>query len=76
MLNRKLINQILIQIIVIGPMGHLFHSIHEQNYIAHAIAYATKIGAYRSEQLVNQSNIHFSNIYLIYTFILSLLYFN
>lgn len=59
-------------------MGHLFHSIHEQNYVAHVIAYATKIGAYRSEQLqlMNQSNIHFSNIYLIYTLILSLLYFN
>lgn len=59
-----------------GPMGHLFHSIHEQNYIAHVIAYATKIGAYRSEQLLNQSYIPFSNIYLIYTLILTLLYFN
>ncbi|KAL4090774.1 hypothetical protein QTP88_025551 [Uroleucon formosanum] len=56
-----------------GPMGHLFHSIHEQNYIAHAIAYATKIGMYhQSEQSTNQSFIHFSSIYLICTLILSL----
>lgn len=59
-----------------GPMGHLFHSIHEQNYIAHAIAYATKIGAYQSEQSMNQSYINLSSIYLISTLILSLLYFN
>jgi len=57
-------------------MGHLFHSIHEQNYIAHAIAYATKIGAYQSEQSMNQSYINLSSIYLISTLILSLLYFN
>lgn len=48
-----------------GPMGHLFHSIHEQNYVAHAIAYATKIGFYRSEPVQNRSYTHFSNIYLI-----------
>ncbi|CAI6360593.1 unnamed protein product [Macrosiphum euphorbiae] len=61
-----------------GPMGHLFHSIHEQNYIAHAIAYATKIGAYHCEQQQsgNQSYTHLSSIYLICTLILSLLYFN
>ncbi|CAL4060358.1 unnamed protein product [Meganyctiphanes norvegica] len=28
-----------------GPMSHLFHSLHEQNYIAHAMAYAACIGA-------------------------------
>merc|ERR1711915_546792 len=28
-----------------GPMAHLFHSLHEQNYIAHAMAYAACIGA-------------------------------
>ncbi|XP_025199754.1 alkaline phosphatase-like isoform X2 [Melanaphis sacchari] len=59
-----------------GPMGHLFHSIHEQNYIAHAIAYATKIGFYQNEQLQNQSYTYFSNIYLICTLILTLFYFN
>ncbi|CAL4129111.1 unnamed protein product, partial [Meganyctiphanes norvegica] len=28
-----------------GPMSYLFHSLHEQNYIAHAMAYAACIGA-------------------------------
>ncbi|MDK2413502.1 alkaline phosphatase, partial [Aphanizomenon sp. 202] len=28
-----------------GPMAHLFHTLHEQNYIAHAMAYAACIGA-------------------------------
>ncbi|KAK7065464.1 hypothetical protein SK128_010051 [Halocaridina rubra] len=28
-----------------GPMSHLFHTLHEQNYIAHAMAYAACIGA-------------------------------
>lgn len=54
-------------------MGHLFHSIHEQNYIAHAIAYAAKIGPYQDG--LNNSCINFSNIYLICTLILTLLYF-
>ncbi|CAL4059846.1 unnamed protein product, partial [Meganyctiphanes norvegica] len=30
-----------------GPMSHLFHNNHEQNYIAHAMAYAACIGANR-----------------------------
>ncbi|XP_026477992.1 LOW QUALITY PROTEIN: alkaline phosphatase, tissue-nonspecific isozyme-like [Ctenocephalides felis] len=29
-----------------GPFAHLFHSVHEQSYVAHAIGYATKIGPY------------------------------
>lgn len=29
-----------------GPYAHLFHSVHEQNYVAHVIAYAAKIGDY------------------------------
>ncbi|XP_076320280.1 alkaline phosphatase-like [Tachypleus tridentatus] len=28
-----------------GPMSHLFHGVHEQNYIAHAMAYAACIGS-------------------------------
>lgn len=28
-----------------GPMAHLFHTLHEQNYIAHAMGYAACIGA-------------------------------
>ena len=27
-----------------GPMSHLFHGVHEQNYIAHAIRYASCVG--------------------------------
>lgn len=54
-------------------MGHLFHSIHEQNFVAHAIAYAAKIGPYQND--LNQSNINFSNIYLVCTLITTLFYF-
>lgn len=28
-----------------GPMAHLFQGVHEQNYIAHAMAYAACVGA-------------------------------
>ncbi|KAL8583360.1 hypothetical protein ACOMHN_035342 [Nucella lapillus] len=28
-----------------GPMAHLFHGVHEQNYIAHAMAYAACVGS-------------------------------
>ncbi|XP_063600536.1 alkaline phosphatase-like [Penaeus indicus] len=31
----------------IGPMSHLFHRVHEQNYVAHVMAYASCIGPYR-----------------------------
>lgn len=27
-----------------GPMAHLFHGVQEQNYIAHAMAYAACVG--------------------------------
>ncbi len=30
-----------------GPMSHLFHGVHEQNYIAHAMEYASCVGANR-----------------------------
>nr|CAD7434249.1 unnamed protein product [Timema monikensis] len=29
-----------------GPMAHLFHSVHEQHYVAHVIAYSARIGPY------------------------------
>ncbi|XP_053608237.1 alkaline phosphatase-like isoform X2 [Plodia interpunctella] len=29
-----------------GPHSHLFHNVHEQHYVYHAIQYAAKIGAY------------------------------
>lgn len=28
-----------------GPMGHLFQGVQEQNYVAHAMAYAACVGA-------------------------------
>lgn len=31
-----------------GPMSHLFHSVHEQHYIAHVMAYASCVGSYSS----------------------------
>ncbi|CAH2041700.1 unnamed protein product, partial [Iphiclides podalirius] len=29
-----------------GPHAHLFHNVHEQHYVFHAVAYAAKIGPY------------------------------
>ncbi|XP_004928146.3 alkaline phosphatase [Bombyx mori] len=29
-----------------GPHAHLFHNVHEQHYVYHAISYAAKMGAY------------------------------
>ncbi|XP_023949953.2 alkaline phosphatase isoform X2 [Bicyclus anynana] len=29
-----------------GPYAHLFHNVHEQNYVFHAICYAANIGSY------------------------------
>ena len=31
-----------------GPMAHLFHTVHEQPYIAHVMAYSACIGPYRN----------------------------
>ncbi|XP_059142191.1 alkaline phosphatase-like [Physella acuta] len=31
-----------------GPMSHLFHTTHEQNYIGHVMMYASCIGEYKS----------------------------
>lgn len=35
--------------LVSGPMAHLFHNVHEQNYVAHVMAYAARIGPYIQE---------------------------
>ncbi|XP_012261446.2 alkaline phosphatase-like [Athalia rosae] len=35
-----------VAIYAIGPYAHLFHSTHEQNFVAHVAAYSAKIGAY------------------------------
>lgn len=29
-------------------MSHLFHGVHEQNYVAHVMAYAAKMGMYKN----------------------------
>lgn len=36
----------------IGPMAHLFHRVHEQNYVAHVISYAARIGRFRDTEVV------------------------
>ncbi|XP_076446848.1 alkaline phosphatase-like [Babylonia areolata] len=33
-----------VAIYAMGPMAHLFHGVHEQNYIAHVMAYAACVG--------------------------------
>ena len=33
-----------------GPMAHLFRSVHEENYIAHVMAYASCVGDYSHHQ--------------------------
>ncbi|XP_070514231.1 alkaline phosphatase isoform X2 [Cardiocondyla obscurior] len=35
-----------VAVYAIGPYAHLFHSVHEQNYVAHVIAYAAGVGEY------------------------------
>ena len=32
-----------------GPMAHLFRSVHEENYIAHVMAYASCVGRYKDK---------------------------
>lgn len=32
-----------------GPMAHLFHSVHEQTYVAYVISFSAKIGHYKSD---------------------------
>ncbi|XP_014295150.1 alkaline phosphatase [Microplitis demolitor] len=43
-----------VPIYAIGPYAHLFHSTHEQNYVAHVIGYAAQIGPYAN--VANQLN--------------------
>ena len=33
-----------------GPMAHLFHGVHEQNYIAHVMGYASCVGDYSQDK--------------------------
>lgn len=34
-----------VAVYALGPMAHLFHGVHEQNYIPHALAYAACVGS-------------------------------
>ena len=38
-----------VAIYAMGPMAHLFHATHEQNYIAYVMAYASCVGMYANE---------------------------
>ncbi|KAI5750422.1 hypothetical protein M8J76_015492 [Diaphorina citri] len=42
-----------------GPMAHLFHGVHEQNYVAFAVAYAAKIGPYSNACIKSSSSLLF-----------------
>ncbi|OXU21501.1 hypothetical protein TSAR_009716 [Trichomalopsis sarcophagae] len=35
-----------VAVYALGPYAHLFHTTHEQNFVAHVVAYAAKIGPY------------------------------
>lgn len=60
-----------VAVYAIGPHAHLFHSVHEQNYVAHVIAYATNVGKYNGASI---SQIHFLNVVILCgSLILSLL---
>ena len=47
-----------------GPMSHLFHGVQEQNYIAHAMAYASCVGSNKKHC---SSTMHSSGSHLRYT---------
>lgn len=57
---------------LIGPSAHLFHSVHEQNYVAHVIIYAADLGNYYTSGSGQNaiSNIFFYFCLLLLTFTL------
>ncbi|XP_053378460.1 alkaline phosphatase-like [Mercenaria mercenaria] len=48
-----------------GPMAHLFHGVHEQNYIAHVMAYASCVGSYSSQDSCAASDVQEINCGLL-----------
>lgn len=54
--------------ILLGPYAHLFHTTHEQSYVAHVIGYASKIGPYAS----GSANRHFKWTGIIVTVVSTL----
>ncbi|XP_075720226.1 intestinal-type alkaline phosphatase [Rhinoderma darwinii] len=62
-----------------GPMAHLFHSVHEQSYIAHVMAYAACLPPYNEcppERLKNEASHITRKTSLLYMSGVWLLYFN
>ncbi|CAG4961495.1 unnamed protein product [Colias eurytheme] len=52
-----------------GPHAHLFHNVHEQHYVFHAISYAAKIGAY------SKATTQYNNIYVcLFTLVLGFMF--
>jgi len=56
-----------IPILASGPMSHLFHSVHQQSYIAHVTRYASCVGGYTElcdEQTISESYVEFLGYHL------------
>ena len=64
-------------IFAIGPYAHLFHSVHEQSYIAHVMAYSACLGPYKDNEhcgAKNNSNVKTTNLnYILICIVLSIL---
>nr|AGH32534.1 alkaline phosphatase [Azumapecten farreri] len=45
-----------------GPMSHLFHGVHEQHYIPHAMAFASCVGDYRDDSYCAASVPNWSSV--------------
>ncbi|XP_012523173.1 alkaline phosphatase [Monomorium pharaonis] len=57
-----------VTVYAIGPYAHLFHSVHEQNYVAHVIAYAAGVGKYSN----SAGTLHnFMNVSFLYASLIS-----
>ncbi|CAH0686448.1 unnamed protein product [Spodoptera exigua] len=53
-----------------GPYSHLFHNVHEQHYVFHAISHAAKLGAYSSSTKLQVNVFHLAIITAIRFFML------
>ena len=55
-----------------GPMAHLVHGVHEQNYVAHVMGHAACIGPYSNDCDIpgrsGSSSLHYSS-YVLLTFV-------
>jgi len=59
-----------IPILASGPMSHLFHSVHQQSYIAHVTRYASCVGGYtelcEEQQTITENYVEFLGYSLNY----------